>query len=154
MKKILIFILMFVFAISFSSCSVEVINPDDEKAAVVIIDGTEQEVSSSDIYNFFSRYEECKITVTDEVEKIGGPYIFPEQVPYYYAYQVFLKSGWCILVDENDDIMSTINIGDTIKAIGYVKDTEGWDVVVCGIYNDSDYGENWSSKGTKVSIVK
>ena len=154
MKKIIFFLVIFVSIISFPSCTVEVVYPEDAKEAFVIVDGTEQKVSSSDIYNFYAKYDKCKVTVTGEVEKIGGPYIYPQQVPYYYAYQVILKNGWCILVDENDKIMSTINIGDTIEATGYIKETEVWDIVVCGIGKDTEYGEVWSSKATKVSIVE
>ena len=139
MKKYLALILVLAMCLSLCACAKE-----KESTATVIVNGEEQTVTADDIINFPSRYEGCPITVTAEVAKINGPKYFTSFLSPDHGFEVMLASefsDWCVHVGEDDKIMDTINIGDTITVSGYVKSISNLNVCICGKENGKLYPE-------------
>lgn len=130
MKKALSLILALVLCLSLCACAEE-----KESTATVIVNGEEQTVTADDIISFPDRYAGCPITVTAKVVKIDGPMYFTSYLSPDHGYEFMLASefsDWCVHVGEDDKIMDTVNIGDTVTVSGYVKSGTNMYVCICG----------------------
>lgn len=147
MKKAISILLALVLVLSLCACGG---NDSKNQSAnpKVMIDGKEVSITASDIRNFSSRYIGSKITVTAKVERVEGPYYYVDSKPYFDYYDIDLAGGWTIRVSDEDDIISQVNIGDTITASGYIMDA--WvSVLICG-----KSGGNWDAAATDVRMGK
>lgn len=145
MKKAISVFLALVLVLSLCACGG---NGNSQSAGPkVIIDGKEVSITASDIRNFSSRYIGSKITVTAKVERVEGPYYYVDSKPYFDYYDIKLAEGWTIRVSDEDDIISQVNIGDTITATGYIMDA--WvSVLICG-----KSGGSWDAAYTKAELA-
>ena len=154
MKKLISMIMVFVLCVSMCACGApssgnESQNSDAQsqnKKAMVILDNGTEFVTANDICSFSSKYMGKSISVTAKVTRIDGPYYYIDSKPYFDYYDIALEGGWEVRVHDEDPIMSTIKIGDTITAKGLVMDA--WvTVLICGY----ESGRGWNSAATEVN---